>query len=74
MEYSTFKNQEKLKNIFSSLFLRIFVLGLRYMRGYSVVTTSVESPDEIYDSYVEFNDQLELDTNIYNSLNQKASS
>ena len=31
------------------------------------------TPDEIYDTYVAFNDDLELDINIYNMLIRKAS-
>ena len=30
------------------------------------------TPDEIYDTYVDFNDDLELDINIYNMLIRKA--
>ena len=36
-------------------------------------TKTVLTPDDIYDIYVDFNDDLELDTYIYNLLIRKAS-
>lgn len=60
---------------FEGLYLKLCRSRNANVKRFSTLPTKIViSPDEIYDSYVEFNDELELDTNIYNSLNQKASS
>lgn len=44
------------------------------MKRFSTLPTKIIlTPDEIYDSYVDFNEHLELDTSVYNTLIQKAS-
>ena len=39
-----------------------------------LLTEIAFSPDEIFDLYVEFSEDLHIDTNTYNILNQKANS
>ena len=66
---------EKGEKYFEGLYLKLARSRNADVKQFTALPTKIIiSPDEIYDSYVEFNDQLELDAKIYNSLNQKASS
>ena len=47
--------------------------NLKIKRFSTLPTRIVIAPDEIYDTYVDFNDDLELDTDIYKILIRKAS-
>ena len=43
------------------------------VKRFSTISTKIViAPDEIYDTYVDFNDELELDINVYNMLIRKA--
>ena len=65
---------EKGEKYFQGLYLKLVRSRNAKVKRFSTLPIKIiVTPDEIYDSYVDFNDQLELDTNVY-MLIQKASS
>ena len=51
----------------------ISIYTYRSLKSYFQSSGLILTPDEIYDSYVDFDEHLELDTSVYNTLIQKAS-
>ena len=58
---------------FQGLYLKLVRSGNAKVKRFSTLPTKISLTDEIYGSYVDFNEHLELDTSVYNLLIQKAS-
>ena len=64
---------QKSERYFQGLHLKLVRSRNAKVKRFSTLTTKVIlTPDEIYDSYVDFNEHLELDISVYNLLIQKA--
>ena len=65
---------QKGERYFQGLYLKLVRSRNAKVKRFSTLPTKIIlTPDEIYDSYVDFNEHLELDTSVYNLLIQKAS-
>ena len=65
---------QKGERYFQGLYLKLVRSRNAKVKRFSTLPTKIIlTPDEIYDSYVDFNEHLELDTSVYNTLIQKAS-
>ena len=65
---------QKGERYFPGLYLKLVRSRSARVKQFSTLLTKIIlTPDEIYDSYVDFNEHLELDTSVYNLLIQKAS-
>ena len=54
---------------FQGLFLKLVQSTNANVKRFSTLPTKIIlTPDETYDSYVDFNEHLELDTRVYNLL------
>ena len=59
---------------FQGLYLKLVrSRDVRVKKFATLPTTIVVTPDKIYDTYVDLNENLELDCNVYNMLIRKAS-
>ena len=62
------------ENYFQGFYLKLGRSRNAKVKHFSTISTKIViAPDEIYNTYVDFNDELELDINVYNMLIRKAS-
>ena len=64
---------QKGERYFQGLYLKLVRSRNAKVKRFSTPSTKIIlTPDEIYDSYVDLNEHLGLDTSVYNLLIQKA--
>ena len=64
-----------MKNIKRVLFKKLVRSRIASKKKYQLLPTEIIfSPDEVFDTYVEFLEDLHIDTNTYNILIKKANS
>ena len=64
----------KVERYFQGLYLKLVCSTNAMVKWYSTLLTRITlTPEEICDTYIDFNDDLELDIYVYNMLIRKAS-